>query len=287
MQSVNTLRFDPAQPLTHTPPFVRWTLEHSCSLRALSNVEDPDQTDRLLRSIRCFSDARHERRVVAGVALAMRTNEAESEVLGFRVRDVLEPFGGEAAIVEACTGCPANALARVEAEALAGCVGYLILGDAEGLPENVTHAIRSGPWPHTNPAWHALWLEERLDAAGLAAQRKVLSKLLETGGEPLGLADYLAAIDVALEHQLPLIARLHPAGRCEGRNWYVAAHCGRCKASWPEQRRQQCRVCGIVGGRQTEQRKRRMGTRPYRRLSEFLTPQEIEQVLASRGEKTA
>ena len=49
-------RFDPAKPLESTPPFVRWTLALGCPLREQGDYADPEQTERLLRGVRCYSD---------------------------------------------------------------------------------------------------------------------------------------------------------------------------------------------------------------------------------------
>jgi hypothetical protein len=108
----------------------------------------------------------------------------------------------------------------------------------------------------------------------------------------VGLADYLAALSAALEHDLPLVVRAYPGGRCQGGRWTVDPHCSRCKASWHESRRQQCRVCGQVGGRVAQRVRKRMGTRPYRPLAEFLSAAEISAVVeqypavGARKEKT-
>ena len=244
-----------------TPPFVRWTLVHGCQIRECDGYADPDRTERLLRGARCYSDAVREGRIRNGIVLQQHTSPESA--FGFDVATVLNPLGGVELLQELCSGCPANALGRKEPTALAGCFGFIVPPVEEILP---THA-----------RWLELWINERPSPEELVTQRELLSKIPESQ-TVVGLADYLSAIAAALEHRLALVVRAYPGGRCEGRRWYVEAHCDRCKAGWPEQRRQQCWVCGQVGGRQPELRRMRMGTRPYRRLSEFLSADQIAEL---------
>lgn len=251
-------RFDPATPLESTPPFVRWTLAWGCPLRECDDYFDPDRTERLLRGVRCYSDAIGEGRVQAGIVVQREPAATDDgpgfDMHGFDVQAVLEPLGGEDFVRQTCLACPANALQRDESGALAGCVGHFIppVGESE--------------------LWLSLALHERPGRDQLAVQQQRLAAWSHQ--DVVGLADYLLAIQAALESELPLVVRAYPGGRCEGRRWYVEPHCGRCQSAWPEARRQQCRICGQVGGRQPEQRRMRMGLRPYRRLTDFLSPEQ-------------
>jgi hypothetical protein len=277
-----TSRFDPAEPLEITPPFVRWTLAHPCAVREFDDYFDPDRMDRLLRGVRCFSDAMVEGRVRQGVVVQRNVQESQKP-LGFHIDAVLEPLGGEDFLRSICSGCPANALERMESAPLAGCVGHLVppVENSQEFYQYVDDIFESyseltQSFISTLPHWFGLWINERPTPDEAKWQREVLSQLLLAYGDSLvGLADYLAAIEAYLEHAVPLVVRAYPGGRCEGRKWYVEPHCGRCKAPWPEARRQQCRVCNHVGGRQPEQRRLRMGTRPYRPLAEFLGEEEV------------
>jgi len=285
------LRFDPAAPLDTTPPFVRWTIPLACPLRDLGDCFDPDFTERLLRGIRCYSDALSEQRVHRGVVL--QRNSCAEEPLGFEANAVLQPFGGEAVVRGHCEACPANALKRNEPTALAGCVGHLVSPsqDNAGFHRDVDAAlaaIASGPtlFVETRPGWFGLWINERPSAQELLVQHAVLG-YVAAKHDVTGLADYLLALEAAIEHGLPLVVRAYPAGRCEGRKWIVEPHCGRCKAPWPEARRQQCRVCGQAGGRQSERIRKRMGTRPYRRLRGFMSQAQIDFALAHRSSSSS
>jgi hypothetical protein len=249
-------RFDPATPLESTPPFVRWTLALGCPLRECDDYFDPDRTERLLRGVRSYSDAISQGRICNGIAL--HRGAADPDAVGFDVQAVLEPLGGEQFVRELCPGCPANALRRAEPTALAGCVGHLVPPSGE------------------IELWLSIALHERPSQDELSTQREGLLQLPDEA--VIGLSDYLPAIDAALQHGILLVVRACPGGRCEGRRWYIEPHCDRCKSAWPEAKRQQCRVCGQVGGRQPEQRRMRMGTRPYRPLREFLSAEQVRSI---------
>jgi hypothetical protein len=278
-------RFDPTTPLESTPPFVRWTLALGCPLRETTDYFDPDQTERLLRGARCTSDAVAEGRLQDGIALQSGAITVDS--LGFDVQSVLEPLGGESLVRKSCVGCPANALGKENPNALAGCFGHVIppmddyfhwvCGKIAGW---IFRAIPdfANIFLQTEAVWPGLWIDERPTKNQLLAQQLIFQRLTLLREDVIGLAEYMLAIDAALDYDIPLIVRAYPGGRCEGRRWYVEPHCDRCKSSWPEARRQQCRVCGQVGGRQPERRRMRMGTRPYRPLREFLTPEQLRSI---------
>ena len=264
--------------LEHTPPFVLWTLAHACPLREASEFSNPEATERLLRGVRCYSAAIAEKRVKNGVVISPALENREP--LGFQVEPVLEPLGGLDFIAKCCTQCPANAIAQIEPNALAGCVGYLV-------PPIHTHDFQRimdeliSESSNTVPRWYGLWLAPQLTQTMLELQSQVWRAYRANANAPLvsGLEDYFAAVELARRNKLDLRVQLYPPGTCEGRRWIVAAHCGRCMSPWPEARWQQCRVCGQVGGRQAERTRRRMGTRPFRPLHEFLSAEEIAALL--------
>jgi hypothetical protein len=270
-------------PPSSTPPFVRWTLAYRCPLREFDDVEDPDRTDRLLRGVRAYSDALSERRVMDGVAVA-RDAACSEQPLGFRVADVLDPLDGEERIASLCHACAANAIARRESGALAGCVGHVVPPLDDDFHQAVARACRSAAseaFAITSPRWFGLWIDEQPNRAQRLALRDILMELVQTVGERMpGVAQLLAAVEASLADELPLVVRSYPGGRCQERDWIVEPHCARCKAAWPEERRQQCRVCGQVGRRQRERRRRRMGERPYRPLRDFLSEPQQAALLA-------
>lgn len=274
------LRYDPLTPLDRTPPFVRWTLARECSLRQFTVIHDPEGTERLLRGVRCTSDALHEARVRQGIAFAAAKDGLPR--FGFSVEAVLQPFGGMEIVSKECNNCPANAIAAIEPGALAGCVGLVVPPADEEFHgvfnQHVDRFTASFDTISTSPRWYSLWIGP-LTIERLRWQRDLLNSILQEREDVLGLRDYLAAIDIAIAHEIELGVQMYPGGRCEGRQWFVNAHCLRCKATWPETKRQQCRVCGQVGGRQAERERKRIGTRPYRELSEFLGDSALQELL--------
>ena len=274
-------RFNIANPFEQTPPFVLWTLAHPCALREASDYANPEATERLLRSVRCYSDAVAEHRVHHNIVVSAASS-GDAEPTGFLVEPVLEPFGGLDFITAQCLNCPANALAKLESLALAGCVGYLVPPEQQADAfHRLLDTLIEPNGASTTPSWYSLWLDSQPARMAIESQRELWCRYLASNAPPaiLGLHDYLAALDQALAHDIPLRVQLYPAGRCAERRWIVAAHCGRCIAPWPEARRQQCRVCGQVGGRQPERTRRRMGTRPFRALREFLSSKQIVELL--------
>ncbi len=272
-----SLRFDPAVERIRTPPFIRWTLAHACPIREFDDYCDPERTDRLLRSARTYSNALATGRVRQGVVLATSA-EITSETLGFQAETALAPLGGTELLEQRCGACPANALRRSEHSAVAGCVGYLIPPENEEFHTRfnaLATTLAGDTFPITQPRWLGLWINQQPSPAELLMQRTLLQQVLAEGHAVWELADYLMAIDTALEQQIPLRIRGYAGGQCFERRWIVEPHCSTCHSAWPQERRQQCPGCGQVGGRQRAQIRKRMGTRPYRALREFLNPQQI------------
>src|SRR5687768_12377597 len=106
----------------NTPEFLLWSIDYACSLRKLVLPDEPEKTERHLRSARAYSDAVRERRVFEGVCVA--------PPLAFLAEETLSIYGGLPSIEIACYGCPANAVAARDHRSLAGCYGIL------PLPEN-------------------------------------------------------------------------------------------------------------------------------------------------------
>lgn len=109
-----------------TPPFVRWAISHPCSLRTLESANLTDQTFRQLRGVREYSVGLQERRVFEGVCFhPSSSSEAPQLARGFVDREVLDAFGDESNIRNACTSCPANAMVGHRPGVWAGCYGWI------------------------------------------------------------------------------------------------------------------------------------------------------------------
>ncbi|QDU93813.1 hypothetical protein [Lignipirellula cremea] len=284
-----------------TPEFIGWTLVRSCPLReVLDDPADPMAVERLLRPVQAYSDARREGRLFEGVCLAADVipdvdpspvddhaaaiRAANGEPLGFRADEVLAAYGGEQAIRSVCTGCPANAVAQVQADALAGCVGLLEFSPHDAslhadFQRAYEAAEQAGETQEilaatTQPAWYGIWIEPAPTYSQRTAFRAVFRRLAgQNGFYAQRLAPLLAALDLSLDCKLPappdLRWELFPHGEVHGRRWRLGEHCPCCKADWKAGSRR-CAVCGRQGGSQAARRRHARGVRPYWRLAGFL-----------------
>jgi hypothetical protein len=255
-----------------TPEFLVWAIERRCSLRQIAGFEDPERTERHLRTLRAYSEAAAEGRIFEGICAAPPN--------GFRVEDALSLYGGLSVAEDACRKCPANALLKENPNSLAGCFGMVPLPPDEAeVHAAVDQAIDrlnlranvQANSPATKPAWYGLWMRSPLDAP-----RALLLKFIlrNAGGSD---ASYVRAINqmilglsAAYEHALPLHVRLYPRGEVQGTWWNLVRHCQACHAPWPEPQCEQCRVCGYIGHPASPPLRRARGTRPYWPLERML-----------------
>jgi hypothetical protein len=260
-----------------TPPFLTWTLVHTCALREFTEPT-PAVTERLLRGVRCYSEAVLEQRVINNLVLEPHWQQ-KTVPMGFEIPAVLEPLGGCHFIEQQCRQCPANAMQQRHAHALAGCVGFFA-PRANDLAS--FHNYMNSLLPHavSQQAWYGFALTDYTQPAQLLEIAQRLTHLQQHNGEAwlYGLNDFHAAISIAIEKKRALLVLPHAAGVCSGRKWEVAAYCGHCTAPWPQEKWQHCENCGGLGHRQATRIRKRMGTRPYRPITEFLTAEAIAQL---------
>lgn len=254
-----------------TPEFLAWAIEFRCPLRGDLDGSDPELVERQLRSARAVGDAEHEGRVLDGLCV--------SPPDGFHISDALGIYGGELAVRQTCSECPANALISGFGGGLAGCYGLL------PLPHDTTvfHAAvdRSlGRWsdsyPVTTPRWYGMWLDSPLDAEWLFLAFRVLDIEELAGREQQEL---LAALNTAYNMGARLHVRLYPPGRVEGPWWRLEPHCPRCKSRWADEKANSCRVCGQIGQPVSEKKRRARGRRPYFPLERLLGAAEAAEFL--------
>ena len=110
-----------------TPPFFRWALEVACPLRMGKHWSDPAQTERQLRSVRCYAEAKLEGRIFDGVAVEQVVDD-ELPTNGFLVDEVFQAYGGEDEL-ERCRGCAANVARHIGQLSYAGCYGLVTFDD--------------------------------------------------------------------------------------------------------------------------------------------------------------
>jgi hypothetical protein len=266
---------------TQTPEFLVWALEWRCELRQIAGFEDPERTERHLRTLRAYSDAAAEGKVFEGICAAPPN--------GFRVDDALSLYGGLTAAMDACRDCPANALQKKNPNSLAGCFGMVpLLPDESEVHAAVEQAIDrlnlranvETNFPFTKPVWYGLWMRSPLDAP-----RALLLKFIlrNAGGNDSSyvraMNQMILGLGAAYEHALPLHVRLYPRGEVQGTWWNLVPHCQSCHAPWPEPQREQCDVCGYVGHPAAPPKRRARGTRPYWPLERMLGKEKAAEFL--------
>ena len=111
-----------------TPEFLVWAIEEPCPLRQIAGFENPERTERHLRTLRAYSDAAAERRIFEGICFEPAADPLKGNGKnGFRVADALSLYGGLKTAEESCCKCPANALKQTKSRNLAGCFGMVPL----------------------------------------------------------------------------------------------------------------------------------------------------------------
>ncbi len=275
-----------------TPEFLWWALEFRCPIRGEQDGSDPERTERQLRTARAVSVARREGRIFEGLAVDPPNS--------FRIADAVAVYGGEEAARRACSDCPANVLAGEDhplfrdgpapaSPQLAGCYGCVQLPfDASkihaAIEQGIDSAYGSVPWEGlcdvTTPHWYGLWIDSPLWAEHLLVRFLVLQAAgIDDASCRQGIADLLAALNVAFNAGLRLHVRLYPPGRVEGTWWRLVPHCPRCKAPW-EVGAINCLVCGHVGHPAPDRKRRARGLRPYFPLDRLLGGEQAAKFMA-------
>jgi hypothetical protein len=272
-----------------TPEHVRWSLAHACSLREGDDWQQPARTERQLRPLRELSEAQHDGRCIDGICVSAemaRGGVLPEDLCGFSAEEIGQAYGGLDQASELCRQCPANATVTRQ---LAGCFGcFNVPTPAAEFHATVESVLREddlleafdAAFPRTRPRWHALWIDEIISRERLSLLRRIVKGLVarDESHEP-SLAELLRAIDVALDSSIPLHVTLVPSGNHEGHRWTVDAHCWRCKAP-REGARRNCHVCGQHGRATPARVRNARGRRPYQPLENFLSPAQIERLLA-------
>jgi hypothetical protein len=132
-------------------------------------------------------------------------------------------------------------------------------------------------FPNTALAWFGFWQSPVLSAAQMPLLESVLSVVLrrhEGTADPEFLDDLLRFIDalnLAVQHDLPLHVELVPRGHSDGQTWTLARHCERCRLSIPPSETA-WRSCPACGNQQSapERKLKVLGLRPYVSLARVL-----------------
>lgn len=252
-----------------TPPFIVWAMARRCSLRQIADWEDAERTERLLRAARAYDEARAERRILDGVAIAAGAEREVDldQVRGFRVDSALELYGGIAGLHSACDDCPVNALRGYARREIAGCFGMWPLPEDIGcLCQQVEEtAIPTG----TSLRWYGLWLGSPIVGNAAAQIAAVLRQLsLDDAASTAGRDEMLLALEIAACGEFPLHFRHYPPGDAEHGWWNLVPHCGACQAPWTGDGC--CPVCGQTTHPASPKKRRIRGMRPYYPLVRLL-----------------
>jgi hypothetical protein len=272
-----------------TPEFVRWTLAYDCALRDETDVTDPEQAERQLRSLRELSIARAEGRVLRGVCLAsdalVQSDLAQAR--GFLESEVLAAYGGESLVTSRCAACPANVLpGEVVRQRFAGCFGLLILESplVERLEAAIEQVRRSDierfdtVFLASQPRRYGIWATP-LEVPQIAILAEVFQQL-QLDAPSRDVAEFQRALQLAQANHLALHARLYPTGMVQSFAWTVASHCPRCRAPMA-MTAHCCPACRFVGRALPGKKRKPRGQRPYVPLARFLGEQAARDLLAS------
>jgi hypothetical protein len=264
-----------------TPEFLIWAIEYTCPIRGHQNGSDPERTERQLRAARAESEARLEGRVFEGFCVEPPD--------GFRITEALAIYGGLEAVKQECAGCPANALAELASETLAGCYGIVPLPDD---PKPIHDAIERGieaaypgmDWSElccvTKPRWYGLWLDSPLSAEQLMVCFLVLTNApIADERCRAAMRELQTALNAAFNAGYRLHVQLYPGGHVAGGWWLLHPHCPRCMAQWRKAAGRQCECCGYVGHPAPERKRRARGRRPYFALERLLGAEHAAQFL--------
>jgi hypothetical protein len=272
-----------------TPEFLVWAIERRCDLRQIAGFEDPERTERHLRTLRAYSEAAAEKRIFEGICAAPPN--------GFWVEDALSLYGGLSAAEAACRECPANALQKENPNSLAGCFGMVPLPPDEAeVHAAVDQAIDrlnlranvQANFPVTKPAWYGLWMRSPLDAPRALLLKFILRNA--GGSEPSyvrAMNQIILGLSTAYEHALSLHVRHYPRGEVQGTWWNLVPHCQSCHAPWPDSQCDQCQVCGYCGHPSSPPKRRARGTRPYWPLERMLGKEKAAEFLVRYEARSA
>lgn len=286
-----------------TPEHVRWTLVHDCPLRAGTDISNPDQTERLLRALPYVSLAKTTDTMIGSLVI----NHADvAKVMAFDSKQVMAPFGDDEQVDRCCHGCPAN-VAKGNTDLWAHCFGTVALPvdparrarlmeylDKPPNNDRTKHLARL----NVPNRWYQMWVNFQDDPTKVG-QDELIPLIFDvwshddllSESEKWSWALFFLALGRAVKQpNLRLAISLHPAGVTYDRVWQVDPHCIRCKASWPSERRQTCEMCGHQGGRQPSRTRKRIGTRPFRPIEDFVPADQIPAIIqewSARWEKSS
>ncbi len=295
-----------------TPEFIRWTLQHPCSLRLFDDPDRPDLTERALRPLQVYSLADQENRLFEQIGFHTDVKlgmQPEIVPHGFCAEEILAPFGGYQTALEMCGACPANASSantrpantssdqRPSKPGLAGCYGALINPTATPWSTLFQNAIVSNDlqvtcrqlFLKTEPMWFGLWSDKVLSneqARFIAILIESISCETVTAQQQQQLIQFQRALQISAGSEIRIRCDLIPAGSRDRRFWYLPAHCPRCSSAREPKKKGDsnpappCPVCKTNLGPSAAKKRHAIGKRPYRPLKDFLGEEGASQWVA-------
>ncbi len=276
-----------------TPEHVRWTLVHDCPLRAGTDVSDPDQTERLLRALPHAGFHWKNGTLINDLVLLKSKSE---QFQGFDAAKAVAPFGGFGHVDKCCRTCPANSMREIFWAGCFGIVSLPIEPDARARLTQVIDAPARTEFddeavpPRLSNRWFYVWRDLQSGdpmriSAGIQSLKAIVGSMWLESAVPWGpeaagwIQLYAMLSNLGANPDLRITVSVHPAGFTSGRIWQVDPHCGQCKASWHDQKKKSCEICGHQGGRQPSRTRKRIGTRPFRPLEEFIPAEQIPAII--------
>ena len=267
-----------------TPAFIRWSIRQRCLLRADTDLDSVDQTEKRLRALRALSVAVHEQRVHDGFAIKKFADQWKA----FRVAEITQAFGGMSAVESCCQGCPANVTKDAsEVGPWVGCHGWLFSETEEGNLIDALQQVANRSaldWPTwvlpTDPAWFGVWALPFLQGDSLAFVSRLIRLASQLCPEMVALQQFSNVLSECQRLDLTIDIESIPEGFSDGLIWELKRHCHRCKATYEPEARH-CHVCGKSGKGHPEIKKRVLGLRPYVDLDVLMTGEKVDLLLKS------
>ena len=272
-----------------TPAFVRWAINHACSLRELDADNLPYQTFRQLRSIREISLGKLQQRIVNGICFHNDYANDPETARGFPVDEVFQLSGTGEEIASCCDRCPANSVLATDHRgdlqpAWAGCYGWFRSEEGDmnliDMFEQVSRSTGSTIFADGNPArvWFRIWQNQVWSGKQLAELNRFCSTLPSADSLSFDFQNFVRAIQACQENRLELVTELIPSGESDGNQWTIRAHCLDCQCEMADDARR-CGECGRIGHPVSANRRKVLGLRPYMLLKEIIGIEQTGELL--------
>ena len=290
--------------LGKTPSFLRWAIEHPCSLRDCDVDNLADATFRQLRSVTELSHGIDEGRVFENICIARDSaitigDEDFGSILGFPADEVYDLYGDAEALSAECHDCPANCQPMEQSPRWAGCYGWL----PTVLSFSFDQSVKLTPGPHddlvhlinqiyfemaTTPAilpplptaraqpFYLFWRCSWIDPSMLNCMHQIFERAVDLVPGHIELSRFAQAIESASAAKLRLFVELVPRGESDGVHWRRNAACTLCGFDGEvsnESFSAVCAGCGTDAARGNFRKSKVLGRRPFLNLEKVLSPQ--------------